>query len=151
MKYTKDEIRKHNIKRKAAENYDQCVHYLAAGEFLSAYGYLGDTFQSLDQMEPEQRQHYGTLITGHMPTVETLDVLRPAYEHDYQRALKLVEFSPNLIGEEIDLIRGLRDRVFSVYNLFETVFAIPLPPLTELDDAILKNLERYYRNRHVRA
>ena len=49
---------KAHIKRKAAENYDQFVHYLAAGEFLSAYGYLEDIFQSLDQLAPEQRQHY---------------------------------------------------------------------------------------------
>lgn len=151
MKHTKEDTRKYNLNRKAAEHYDLFTQMLTAGALLSAYRHLGDLLQSIDRMEPEQRRHYRNVIAGHKPTAEALEALRPAYEHDYQRALQLVQFSPNLLGEEISLIRRLRDKLYSVYNLFHQNFFIPLMPLTELDDAIHKNLERYYRNRRRRS
>jgi hypothetical protein len=151
LKHTREATIEHNLKRKTTEHYHLFAQMLAAGEGLSAYAYLGNIFQSLAQMEPEQRTHYTNVIAGHRPTGETFEVLRSAYEHNYRRALQLAAFSPNLTGEDVDLIRQLRDDVYSVHNLLDKAFSIPLTPLTELDQAILKNLERYFRKHRNRS
>lgn len=151
MKPDKAAIRKYNLQRQAAANVGLFTQYMEAGDPFSAYVCLGEAFQALNQFDPEQRQHYRNLIAAQRPSAEIVDALSPQYEHDYQRALQLVEYSPNLIGEEIDLIRQLRDNVFSVYNLLEQAFSISMTPLTELDTTIHMKLERYYRNRRKRG
>lgn len=151
MKHTKEEIQKHSSRQQATEDYTLFTKRLKDGDPFASYTHLGDIFLSLDQMEPALRVHYRAQIATHHPTQEIVDALRSVYDRTYQRVLDLVAYSPNLTEEEIVLIRTLRDQLFSVYNLFEQVFAVSLPSMTELDDAVNRHLERYFRNRRHHA
>jgi hypothetical protein len=140
LKHTKEDILKYNTKRQAAERYDQFNQMMLGGALMSAYGYLGGIFQDLDHMETDERKYYSAAIAEHTPTLQTLTALIPEYEHDYQRALRLAQFAPNLNDEEVLLVLTLRDNVYSVYNLFAKGFSIQLIPLKELDDSIIEKI-----------
>lgn len=151
MKHSRTEIQEHNTRRKAPEDYSLFLQRLEDGAPFAAYTHLGDIFLSLNQMEPALRTHYRAQIALHHPTQEIVERLRLQYDHTYRRILDLAGYAPKLTEEEIVLLRTLRDQLFSVYNLFEQAFAISLPSVAELDNAINRHLARYFRNRRHRA